>query len=68
MSDATGFIAEQRHNRRASVFILAGTFALLFIVANLVTGTVIMVTLLARDLTRLFFYLPQCALAFADVC
>ena len=38
MSDATGFIAEQRHNRRASVFILAGTFALLFIIANLVTG------------------------------
>ncbi len=38
MSDATGFIAEQRHNRRASVMILAGTFALLFIVANLVTG------------------------------
>ena len=38
MSDATGFIAEQRHNRRASVIILAGTFALLFIVANLVAG------------------------------
>lgn len=38
MSDATGFIAEQRRNRRASVFILAGTFALLFIVANVVTG------------------------------
>lgn len=38
MSDATGFIAEQRHNRRASVLILAGTFALLFIVANVVTG------------------------------
>jgi len=38
MSDATGFIAEQRHNRRASVLILAGTFALLFIVANIVTG------------------------------
>ena len=38
MSDATGFIAEQRNNRRASVLILAGTFALLFLVANLVTG------------------------------
>ena len=38
MSDATGFIAEQRHNRRASVLILSGTFALLFIVANVVTG------------------------------
>jgi heat shock protein HtpX len=34
MSDATGFIAEQRHNRRASVVILAGTFLLLFIVVN----------------------------------
>jgi heat shock protein HtpX len=38
MSDATAFIREQRHNRRASVVILAGTFALLFIVANLVAG------------------------------
>jgi heat shock protein HtpX len=38
MSDATGFIAEQRRNRRASVLILSGTFALLFLVANLVTG------------------------------
>lgn len=38
MSDATGFIAEQRRNRRASIIILSGTFALLFIVANLVTG------------------------------
>ncbi len=38
MSDATGFISEQRHNRRASVVILAGTFALLFLVANLVAG------------------------------
>ncbi len=38
MSDATGFIREQRHNRRASVVILAGTFGLLFIVANLVAG------------------------------
>lgn len=38
MSDATGFISEQRHNRRASVIILAGTFALLFIVGNLVAG------------------------------
>ena len=38
VSDATGFIAEQRHNRRASVIILAGTFALLFIVANMVAG------------------------------
>ncbi|MBU6329001.1 MAG: M48 family metallopeptidase [Acidobacteria bacterium] len=37
MSDATGFIAEQRRNRRGSVIILAGTFALLFIVANLIT-------------------------------
>jgi heat shock protein HtpX len=36
MSDATGFISEQRHNRRASVIILAGTFGLLFIVGNLV--------------------------------
>lgn len=34
MSDATGFIAEQRHNRRASVVILAGTFLLLFLVVN----------------------------------
>ncbi len=38
MSDATGFIAEQRHNRRATVVILAGTFALLFVVANAVAG------------------------------
>jgi len=38
MSDATAFISEQRHNRRASVVILAGTFGLLFIVANLVAG------------------------------
>jgi heat shock protein HtpX len=38
MSDATGFISEQRHNRRASVVILAGTFALLFVVANVVAG------------------------------
>lgn len=38
MSDATAFISEQRHNRRASVVILAGTFALLFIVVNLVAG------------------------------
>jgi heat shock protein HtpX len=38
MSDATAFISEQRHNRRASVVILAGTFALLFIVGNLVAG------------------------------
>jgi heat shock protein HtpX len=36
MSDATAFISEQRHNRRASVIILAGTFGLLFIVGNLV--------------------------------
>jgi heat shock protein HtpX len=38
MNDATAFIAEKRHNRRASVVILAGTFALLFIVVNLVAG------------------------------
>jgi heat shock protein HtpX len=38
MGDATGFISEQRHNRRASVVILAGTFALLFIVGNVVAG------------------------------
>lgn len=38
MSDATGFIAEQRHNRRASVIILAGTFLLLFVVVNLVVA------------------------------
>jgi len=38
MVDSTGFISEQRHNRRASVIILAGTFLLLFVVANLVAG------------------------------
>ena len=38
MVDSTGFISEQKHNRRASVIILAGTFLLLFVVANLVAG------------------------------
>jgi heat shock protein HtpX len=38
MVDSTGFISEQKHNRRASVIILAGTFFLLFVVANLVAG------------------------------
>jgi heat shock protein HtpX len=38
VSDATGFIAEKRHNRRASLVILAGTFLLLFIVVNLVVA------------------------------
>ena len=38
MSDATGFIQHQKNNRRATVVILCGTFALLFVVANLVAG------------------------------
>lgn len=38
MSDATGFIQHQKNNRRATVVILGGTFALLFVVANLVAG------------------------------
>ena len=38
MSDATGFITQQRHNRRSSLIILLGTFLLLFIVSNVVAG------------------------------
>jgi heat shock protein HtpX len=38
MSDATGFIAHKRTNKRASLVILAGVFALLFIVANVIAG------------------------------
>lgn len=38
MTDAAGFIDEQRHNRRASFVILAGVFVLLFVVANLIAG------------------------------
>jgi heat shock protein HtpX len=38
MGDASGFIGQQSHNRRASVVILAGVFALLFVVANVVAG------------------------------
>jgi heat shock protein HtpX len=34
MTGATGFITSQKHNRRASVVILAGTFLLLFVVVN----------------------------------
>lgn len=38
MSDATGFIAHKSHNKRASLIILAGVFALLFVVANVIAG------------------------------
>jgi len=38
MSDATGFIAHKRGNKRASLVILVGVFALLFIVANVIAG------------------------------
>lgn len=38
MSDATGFIAHKRTNKRASLVILAGVFALLFVVANVIAG------------------------------
>lgn len=38
MSDATGFIAHKTHNKRASLIILAGVFALLFIVANAIAA------------------------------
>ena len=37
-SGAAGFVGEQRFNRRATVVILIGTFALLVIVANLVAA------------------------------
>lgn len=38
MSDATGFIAHKRTNKRASLVILVGVFALLFVVANVIAG------------------------------
>ena len=38
MADAASFIDEKRHNKRASFIILAGVFALLFIVANVIAG------------------------------
>lgn len=38
MGDATGFIAHKSHSKRASLIILAGVFALLFLVANLIAG------------------------------
>ena len=38
MSDATGFIAQKSKNRRASLIILAGVFALLFVVANVIAA------------------------------
>lgn len=38
MTDATGFIAHKANNRRASLVILVGVFALLFVVANLIAG------------------------------
>ncbi|MEX1218691.1 MAG: M48 family metallopeptidase [Acidimicrobiales bacterium] len=38
MADAAGFIDAKRKNKRASFVILAGVFALLFVVANLIAG------------------------------
>jgi heat shock protein HtpX len=38
VGDATGFIGQESHNRRASLVILVGVFALLFIVANVVAA------------------------------
>lgn len=40
MSDAASFIDRKRQSKRASLIILAGVFALLFIVANVIAGVV----------------------------
>ena len=38
MADAASFIDHKRNNKRASFVILAGVFALLFVVANVIVG------------------------------